>query len=707
MSRLIPPFFIIVLLVPALSAQNKLDSLASTLVSASGTDSVDILNNLGLNYAYSDIAKAKYYSEEALKVSKKMNYGIGEVAALINVGYSHLDHQRVDSSIYYFKLAISKASEIDYDRGIGNANNALGNIYRENGDNSLAIKYYKEALVIQEKVNNQGGISSALNNLGRALNQLAVYSEATEYLLRALKINQENGWNRKAALNLLGLSQIKVDQQEEELALKYLNQLVQMEEIKDDLYLQTSIYNQLGFVYSELGDFAQSESAFEKCLQLYEDYNKLPSVPTHNYANMKLDEGFPKEAEKLALRALEYKRQDRSILSQSFTYNLLSDIYLKMGRTEKALEVSEKALAIVLDKKAKSRERKTYLDLSEIHQKRGNYKLALSYRLKYETLQDSLFTAQKAGQQRAMLALFESEKQQQQIASQQMTLEAQEAKQKQQETQLLFLIIGVIITVLFAGTILWSYLNIKKIKAKVEDQNQQLTQLNQTKDKFFGIIAHDIRSPLIGLQGVGSQVNFFLKKGKTEKLESIAQSIGDTSKKLTELLDNLLNWALLQNGMIPYQPTKLNINESVRSVFDLLKPLAEMKEVELLNESKEDLSIYADQKAVNTILRNLISNALKYTDAGGKVSVSFEDKGNTTSILINDTGTGISAEQLPRIFELDKESKEGTRGEKGSGLGLVLCKELVELNNGSINVKSKSGIGTTFSFDLPKHEEAA
>lgn len=688
-------------------AQNKLDSLANTLPAASGKDSVDILNNLGLNYAYSDISKAKYYSEEALKAAKKLNYGIGEVAALINIGYSHFDYNRIDSSIYYFELAVSKATEIEDDRGIGNANNALGNTYRETGDNSLAIKYYKAALIVQEKIENQKGISSALNNLGRALNQLAVYTEATEYLLRALDINQENGWTRKAALNLLGLAQIKVDQQEEKLALNYLDQLVQMEDLKEDLYIQTSLYNQIGFVNGKLGNYSIAEDAFEKCLTLYESYNKLPAVPLHNYADMNLNQGKTKKAEELALKALAYKVESRSTLSQSFTYNLLADIYMEMDKTDQALAMSNKALEIVIAKNAKSRERKTYLDLAEIHEKRGEYKQALAYRISYEKLQDSLFTAQKAGQQRAMLTLFESEKKQQQIESQEVRLEIQASKQRQQESQLYLLIGGISIVILLFIVVFWSYINVKKIKSKVQEQNSQLTNLNQTKDKFFGIIAHDLRSPLIGLQGVGDQVDFFLKKGKTEKLESIAQSIGDTSKKLTELLDNLLNWALLQNGMIPYQPIKVDVNQSVNEVFELLQPLAQMKEVELLNETVDHLSIYADQKAVGTILRNLISNALKYTDAGGKVSVSFEDKGNAATILINDTGTGISTELLPQIFELDKQSKEGTRGEKGSGLGLVLCKELVELNNGSINVESETGKGSTFSFNLPKHQEAA
>lgn len=695
--------FLNALLASVLSfAQTNLDSLESALVNVNGKDSVVILNNLGLNYSYSNLSKAKYYSEEALKVARRMEFGQGEVAALINVGYSHFDHNRIDSSIWYFEKAASKAKEIEYAAGIGNANNALGNTYKEVGENDKAVRYYKEALIIQKKIRNNRGISSALNNIGRALNSLAAYNEATEHLLQALEINLQNGWLRKAALNLLGLAQIKVDQQEESLALKYLIQVEEMGELKSDKYIQTDVYNQFGFVHSQLGNFDQSEKAFQQALKLYESYTKSPATVLHNYADMKRKKGELAEAEKIALKALKRKVTDKYVLSQSYTLNLLADIYLEMGETQKALEVSQKALKIVIDKKAKSRERKTYLDMAEIYQKIGDYKQALNFRMKYEHLQDSLFTVQKASQQRAMLTLFETEKKQQQIEMQQAKIAVQNSRAEQQKNRQYLLIGGILVAMLFAITILMSYFNIKKIKSQIESQNKQLTQLNATKDKFFGIIAHDLRSPLIGLQGVGDQVDYFLKKGKTEKLGQVSKSISDTTKRLNELLDNLLSWALLQNGIIPYHPQKLDMKESVNSIIDLLTPLSELKGIKLINEIEADSFVYADEKAVSTILRNLISNSLKYTEKNGSITISLKDQEGYASILINDTGTGISAEQIPQLFELKNESKEGTMGEKGTGLGLVLCKELVELNHGNIKVESEVGIGSTFTLDLPK-----
>lgn len=681
--------------------QHKLDSLEKQLAFVTGKDSVTILNNLGLNYAYSDLDKAKFYSELALATAQAQGYGEGEVAALINIGYSFYDREKTDSAIYFFDQAIKKGQAIADYRGVGNANNALGNLYRKMGDQVKSLTFYKEALVIQQKENHELGISAAYNNIGKTLTSLSAYDEAAKQLLKALAINEKNGWERKAALNLMGIAQLKVDQQDESMAFEYLDRIKAIEGLKDNLSIQSGLYNLYGIAYGKAGAFELAKTSFEKALKLYEDYNKTPYAPLHNYADLLNEQGKTIEAEQMALKALKLKKENNRMYSASYTLNLLTEIYLESGQLDEALAASEEALDIVVARKAKSRERKTYLDLAKIYQAKGDFETALQFQLSYQHLQDSLFNAQRAAQQQAMLVLYESEKKQQQIALQEAEIKTQNVIQKQQEARQQALVIGIGFAMVLLAIILWSYFKVKRARAHIASQNIQLSQLNQTKDKFFGIIAHDLRSPLIGLQGVGEQVDYFLKKGKTDRLEDISKSISDTTKRLNELLDNLLNWALLQNGMIPYHPRKVALRQTVDAVIELLTPLAELKNVTFKNQINEKVAVYADEKAVNTILRNLISNALKFTE-DGEVSIAVQDEGQHANIIINDTGTGISAEQLPKLFELEKESKQGTMGEKGTGLGLVLCKELIELNQGTIQVASELGKGSRFIFDLPK-----
>ena len=258
-----------------------------------------------------------------------------------------------------------------------------------------------------------------------------------------------------------------------------------------------------------------------------------------------------------------------------------------------------------------------------------------------------------------------------------------------------FILVGILLIVSFL------FNQLRKVKKQLENQNTQLQQLNATKDKFFGIIAHDIRSPIVALDGVGQQMEYYLKKNNTGKLEILANQVDSTAKRLGALLDNLLNWALLQQGVIPYRPQSLQIKEVGKSIFRMFQNNADAKNIALELDIEDDLKVYADESALNTILRNLISNAIKFTQEGGTVSLSTERKNDQVFININDTGTGISARKLAKLFSLEKTSEKGTAGEKGTGLGLTLVKELAELNKGFVQVKSSLGKGTICSIGLP------
>ena len=334
---------------------------------------------------------------------------------------------------------------------------------------------------------------------------------------------------------------------------------------------------------------------------------------------------------------------------------------------------------------------KTY---TELYEKKGDYKKALYAHKNYFNLYNEFYTdnAQtklKEEQVRQDVVGIQKEKD---IAEREATFLAQRNK--------LYLILAIaLLGMLLIGAYLFNQL--RKTKKQIESQNGQLQQLNATKDKFFGIIAHDIRSPIVALEGVGEQMEYYLKNNKPEKLERLAKRIDTTAKRLSSLLDNLLNWALLQQGVIPYHPKALNIKETGEQIFQMFQDNAEAKRITLDLQVEEHLTIHADESALNTILRNLVSNAIKFTPEGGKVSLSTETKDDQVFICINDTGTGISAAQLSNLFTLEKASEKGTAGEKGTGLGLTLVKELTELNKGTIKVISELQRGTQFLLGLP------
>lgn len=239
-------------------------------------------------------------------------------------------------------------------------------------------------------------------------------------------------------------------------------------------------------------------------------------------------------------------------------------------------------------------------------------------------------------------------------------------------------------------------------KAEIEKQREELVHLNNTKDKFFSIIAHDIKNPFSTVLSLSKVMVEEFNEYTNEKRLGFASLIYQYANNTYTLLENLLQWASIQTGRLKILRKPINIGEIVNENFDLLKGNANNKKISLKNEVGPVLMAFADEHMVTTMLRNLISNAIKYTPIGGSISVFSSNTINTVKITVKDSGVGISPEDIKKLFRIDTNPTTiGTQAEKGTGLGLILCKEFVELNNGSITVTSSVGKGSEFTFELP------
>lgn len=233
------------------------------------------------------------------------------------------------------------------------------------------------------------------------------------------------------------------------------------------------------------------------------------------------------------------------------------------------------------------------------------------------------------------------------------------------------------------------------------EQKRELILANETKDKLFSIIAHDLRGP------IGSLVNMFeLLEDETLFTEKEKKEAEIAMKKSTKstyaLLENLLRWSRLQNGTIEFDPQEINCFDIVEQCFTLLKNLSKNKKISLINNIKNDLYAYADKEMITTVIRNLISNAIKFTNENGTIEVNADKKDYFIFISVKDNGVGISNKNIDKLFTIsEKISSTGTSGEQGTGLGLVLCKEFVEKNNGKIWVESEIDKGSNFIFTIP------
>lgn len=236
-----------------------------------------------------------------------------------------------------------------------------------------------------------------------------------------------------------------------------------------------------------------------------------------------------------------------------------------------------------------------------------------------------------------------------------------------------------------------------------EKDNLKLSELNKSKDKFFSIIAHDLRGPLGGLQQIGELL--WLNNISDEKREQLTKSLYQNSKLTFNLLDNLLKWANTNAGLIIYKPYKLNLREIVLNNVRLFNSQVKLKNIKLSCNFEKDLFVYADYDMVDTVIRNLISNAIKFTPINGKIDIIIDKidvAQNTCTIAIIDNGIGITKETLLKVFEINSiVSTFGTNKEKGTGLGLKLCKEFLTINKGNIKIESHLEKGTKVYLTLP------
>jgi PAS domain S-box-containing protein len=241
---------------------------------------------------------------------------------------------------------------------------------------------------------------------------------------------------------------------------------------------------------------------------------------------------------------------------------------------------------------------------------------------------------------------------------------------------------------------------------ELKEKNTQLQELNASKDKFFSIISHDLRGSFGTLLGFAQLITENIDDYSKERVKGFVIRLRTSAERLYALLENLLTWSRIQRGVMKCLPRSLNLAAVAKETIELFAPQAEKKQILLRNAIPKGIVAVADESMVDTVIRNLVSNALKFTQAEGRVelSASMHEADSRFIILsVSDTGVGIPEKMLPRLLRLDMQYKTtGTAGEQGSGLGLILCKELVEHNGGELWVTSEEGKGTTFSFTLPK-----
>lgn len=248
-------------------------------------------------------------------------------------------------------------------------------------------------------------------------------------------------------------------------------------------------------------------------------------------------------------------------------------------------------------------------------------------------------------------------------------------------------------------------IEIEKQAKELEKQRTELEALNSTKDKFFAIIAHDLKNPFSTVLGLSELLAREFESFDSDSLKNFITQIYKYSNNTFNLLENLLQWSMLQTGRMPLRLSIVSLKSIIEENIDILSGNATHKKLNIKVIAPNDATAYVDSNQITTVVRNLLSNAIKFTPTNGSITISVEDHNDMWKIVVSDNGVGISQEDLKQLFSIDSNpSKIGTEQETGTGLGLILCKEFVERNGGRIWVESSKGKGSSFFFTVPKTE---
>lgn len=241
-----------------------------------------------------------------------------------------------------------------------------------------------------------------------------------------------------------------------------------------------------------------------------------------------------------------------------------------------------------------------------------------------------------------------------------------------------------------------------KTHVTLKKQKEELSQLNATKDKFFSIIAHDLRSPFTGLLGFAELLIEESETAEPEDLKNYYQMMYQSANQGYKLLSDLLEWSRTQTSQIQFTPSENKVEDSIAENISLLENNSKEKSISIQAEIQDDLNVFADPNMLNTVVRNLLSNAIKFTKPDGNILISARKKDSFAEIRIKDDGIGMNDKTKSRLFKVDENvSRRGTNNEAGTGLGLIICKEFVEKNQGNIWVESEEGKGSSFYFTIP------
>jgi signal transduction histidine kinase len=566
-------------------------------------------------------------------------------------------------------------------------------------------------LKLAEHTNFKTGIAFSYIAIAKIFSAVDKHDKAIDFLRRAQQLFPKEAKPELTMflLNELGTTSIKKGELEN--AFEYFQEALAMISIVRIPSLEALVRHNMGKAFTVNSQFDKALEQYKQALAIrrrlgerYEEALLLLEAGDLFAAQNNTERAYANY--KAALEVYQKIQDKRGVAS---AYSKIGKWYYLKGDNKQA--IANLNLAISTAQAAEHREalRDSYEHLSLAHKALGDYKAALDNKERYVNVLEFIQNEERDHHviEKQTSYLLEQKESQIDTLEEDRKERERELSEQRQKQRFLYAILALVFVVVLL--VMYMYLikrrsnrELKAINATVEAQNVQLQSLNATKDKFFSIIGHDLKGPLNSLTSFSNLlINYFDSLSK-EEIQNLAKDLDKSLKNLYALLNNLLEWARSQTGNIDFTKEQFDINEVLQQNKELLSTQASTKELAILYEAGESISVSAHKQSITTVVRNLISNAIKFTPKGGAIKLEVKQSSNEVVVSVADTGVGMNQAVLDKLFRLDaKHSTLGTANEKGTGLGLILCKDFVEKNGGRVWVESEIGKGSIFYFTIP------
>ncbi|MFT7238016.1 MAG: two-component system NtrC family sensor kinase [Cyclobacteriaceae bacterium] len=569
-------------------------------------------------------------------------------------------------------------------------------ITQNHTDPKLRLRYADQLMDEARAIQDISYLHHAYMNQGQAYRLLGDFDVAIYALFKAKNYAERVKYRQGLAAANTALADVYSVVGNHPIAIVYYQQSLEELGDSDSTLLATTLLN-MGDEYYLSKMYDSALVCFEQSKMIYELIGNDPSGLAYNLGNIGLVQA---ELGQLALaeanvsasiRQLE-KLEDHYAIAIFLSY--MAHIYQKQGQLEEAQFFADSSMSIATKYGFKTEARDNSLRLADIYAMNANYEEAFRYHQQYVNLKDSITNEEVYGRIENLESAFELSKKQ---------AEVELLKERERNSEIIIttgIIIGTILLIL-AAVILGYYRSKARVNEILEKQKLSLESVNRTKDKYFSIISHDMRGPILAFHGISRLIKMMAKRGATDELISLADDIDDSVHNLSGMLDGLLNWSLQQQGQIPYHPEYVSVKLLIDELIDIFVNMASAKNIIFIHKIDNNLKMFVDINTIRTVLRNIVNNAIKFTQENGEVLISAVQRGDFLEVKITDTGTGMPAEKLSQLFKFQQKSEYGTAGEKGLGLGLQLVFEFTEMNKGNIKVESVIDQGTTFILQFP------